>query len=326
MDFINLLIIILALSRTPITITSEPEKKKRNSTTKFYTNFALSSQKVAFPPLRQLGEYMSTDSKDYKLICRTCKRLSEHRTCCFNYTCVDLSIDRFNCGSCGLICNLGTRCCGGICVDIKKDNENCGKCYNKLGFREVKQLLVTGPLGNYYVVEGDGGIRTLQHLLSCKFNILNLYAIDAGEVDVDAPNIIHHSQITYSASLSIVSVDDTPVQVGVINIATDCDSSDKIQVIEPHSGDYDSQEFEVFRKERMKDIDEKFEMYKTLDYGMTFKDIKEARRVVGLYSMANMNALKVLKSDTKRVRYICEEEGCSFVCYMLEMEKVKGSG
>ncbi|CAN4086868.1 unnamed protein product [Withania somnifera] len=110
MDFINLLIVILALSSTPI------------------TNVALSPRK-GVPPLRQQGEYISTDSKG-GLICKLCKRLSERRTCCFNYTCVDLVIDRFNCGNCGLICKHGTRCCGGICVDIKKDHGNCGKCYN----------------------------------------------------------------------------------------------------------------------------------------------------------------------------------------------------
>ncbi|NP_001412748.1 protein STIG1 precursor [Nicotiana tabacum] len=130
MAFINLLIlIILTLSSTPITTMSIPETNRRNATTNSYTDVALSARKGAFPPPRKLGEY-STNSTDYNLICKTCKRLSERNTCCFNYSCVDVSTNRFNCGSCGLVCNLGTRCCGGICVDIQKDNGNCGKCSN----------------------------------------------------------------------------------------------------------------------------------------------------------------------------------------------------
>ncbi|XP_055827986.1 protein STIG1-like [Solanum dulcamara] len=131
MDFINLLIVILALSSTPITIMSGSVTNHRYSTSNSYTNVALSARKIVFTPPSQLGKYTSTDnSNDDDLICKNCKRLSERRTCCFNYICVDLLIDRFNCGSCGLVCIVGTRCCGGICVDIKKDNGNCGKCYN----------------------------------------------------------------------------------------------------------------------------------------------------------------------------------------------------
>ncbi|KAM3267931.1 protein STIG1-like [Capsicum chacoense] len=124
MDFINLiLIVIVALSSTPITIMSGSVTNRSYSTTNSYTSVAPSAQKGIFPPS------VSTDSKD-DLICRTCKRLSEHHTCCVTYICVDLYFDRFNCGSCGLVCKLGARCCGGICVDIRKDNGNCGKCYN----------------------------------------------------------------------------------------------------------------------------------------------------------------------------------------------------
>ncbi|XP_006343044.1 protein STIG1 [Solanum tuberosum] len=131
MDFIILLIVILALSCKPIIIISGSVTNDRYSTTNSSTNVALSARKVVFPPPRQLGKYTRTDnSNDDDLICKTCKRLSEHRTCCFNYFCVDLFTNRFNCGSCGLVCIVGTRCCGGICVDIKKDNGNCGKCYN----------------------------------------------------------------------------------------------------------------------------------------------------------------------------------------------------
>ncbi|MCE3051013.1 hypothetical protein HAX54_048760, partial [Datura stramonium] len=109
---------------------------------------------------------------------------------------------------------------------------------------------------------------------------------------------------------------DALVQVGGINVATNYDFSDEIQAIEPHSNDYDSQELELFMKEMMKEIDEKFDVYKTLNYGMTFKDIKESKRVVTLYSVTTMKTLKLLKSDTKRVRYKFADGGFSFVCYI----------
>ncbi|KAH0687641.1 hypothetical protein KY285_018204 [Solanum tuberosum] len=81
MDLIILLIVILALSCKPITIISGSVTNHRYSTTNSYTNAALSARKVVFPPPTQLGKYTSTDnSNDDDLICKTCKRLSEHRS------------------------------------------------------------------------------------------------------------------------------------------------------------------------------------------------------------------------------------------------------
>uniref|UniRef100_A0A3Q7FVC8 Uncharacterized protein n=1 Tax=Solanum lycopersicum TaxID=4081 RepID=A0A3Q7FVC8_SOLLC len=77
MDFIILLIAILALSSTPITIISGSVTNHTYSTTNSYTNVALSARKVVFPPPRQLGK---DNSDDDDLICKTCKRLSEHRS------------------------------------------------------------------------------------------------------------------------------------------------------------------------------------------------------------------------------------------------------
>lgn len=55
------------------------------------------------------------------------------------------------------------------------------------------------------------------------------------------------------------------------------------------------------------------EHYRELELGMSFKDINEAREVVGFYALFNKKKLKVKKSDTTRVRYICQT-GCPFVC------------
>ncbi|KAM3320971.1 hypothetical protein P3S67_008173 [Capsicum chacoense] len=56
---------------------------------------------------------------------------------------------------------------------------------------------------------------------------------------------------------------------------------------------------------------------------MTFKDKKEAKRVVDLYALANKKPLKVKQSDKTRLRYRCED-GCPFV--ILVSLDGKGSG
>lgn len=45
---------------------------------------------------------------------------------------------------------------------------------------------------------------------------------------------------------------------------------------------------------------------------MTFKDNKEAKRVMDLYALANKKPLRVKQSDKTRLGYLCED-GCSFV-------------
>uniref|UniRef100_M1BVF2 Transposon MuDR mudrA n=1 Tax=Solanum tuberosum TaxID=4113 RepID=M1BVF2_SOLTU len=46
---------------------------------------------------------------------------------------------------------------------------NYGAFTSKFGFKEVQQLLVTGPSGTYYVIEDNDGIKTLQYLFSKDF-------------------------------------------------------------------------------------------------------------------------------------------------------------
>ncbi|KAG5583324.1 hypothetical protein H5410_053951 [Solanum commersonii] len=42
----------------------------------------------------------------------------------------------------------------------------CEEFHEKLGFSKVQQLLLKGPFGKYYLIEGDSGIRTIQTILS----------------------------------------------------------------------------------------------------------------------------------------------------------------
>ncbi|XP_016446287.1 uncharacterized protein LOC107771439 [Nicotiana tabacum] len=117
-------------------------------------------------------------------------------------------------------------------------------------------------------------------------------------VDLDL-SIIHHSE-TY---------------IGSIVAGTDCDSSEEEEGDELVSSDYYSEELEMFRNERTKEVNKKLDMYKELEKGMTVKDIPEARRIIGFYAVANSKGLKVKKSDTKRLSYKCDT-GCPFRCFI----------
>nr|XP_016514280.1 PREDICTED: uncharacterized protein LOC107831069 [Nicotiana tabacum] len=48
---------------------------------------------------------------------------------------------------------------------------------------------------------------------------------------------------------------------------------------------------------------------------MTFKDIKEARRAVNFYALANRRGLQVIKTDSTRASYKCATD-CPFRCYI----------
>ncbi|KAM3308336.1 hypothetical protein P3S67_010080 [Capsicum chacoense] len=56
---------------------------------------------------------------------------------------------------------------------------------------------------------------------------------------------------------------------------------------------------------------------------MCFKNLKEAKRVVRFYSIANKKGLQVDKSDTTRLRYVCDV-GCPFECLISEDKKNQG--
>lgn len=146
----------------------------------------------------------------------------------------------------------------------------------------------------FSVVEGDEGIRSLQHLLSDNFKVVNFFAVDDYEGDIGSiVNIIHHN-----ASTNVH-----------INVGTDCDSSEDEECGETVSSEYDSDELEVYRKQRKFDINDKLDKYKVLDNGITFKDLDEAKQVIDFYAVANKRSVIVKKSDKSRVSYRCVD-GC----------------
>ncbi|KAM3287427.1 hypothetical protein P3S67_020857 [Capsicum chacoense] len=72
----------------------------------------------------------------------------------------------------------------------------CSEYTEKLGFSKVKQLLCTGSFGEYYLVEDDAEIRTLQTALSTQSDLikLQLFAIEEGESIVLALDISQHNE------------------------------------------------------------------------------------------------------------------------------------
>lgn len=78
----------------------------------------------------------------------------------------------------------------------------CDEFTSRLGFVKVKQLLVVGPSGKYYLVEGDESIRALLCLLYNKFKVLNFLVIDESKSTVFAPHIINHIE-TYHVDVEV---------------------------------------------------------------------------------------------------------------------------
>nr|XP_016473025.1 PREDICTED: uncharacterized protein LOC107794983 [Nicotiana tabacum] len=122
-----------------------------------------------------------------------------------------------------------------------------------------------------------------------------LYAVEDSEMGVHVPNIIDHNES----------------QTVDCEVAIDCSSN------ESEDETLLSDNLEVIALQKKREISEKLIEYKELYKGMTFKDIPEARKVINLYCLANCYGLKQLKSDSIRLRYMCEV-GCPFVCLISE--------
>ncbi|KAH0755193.1 hypothetical protein KY290_025463 [Solanum tuberosum] len=126
--------------------------------------------------------------------------------------------------------------------------------------------------------------------------ILSLFFVAAAEDGVDnceeelglVPNIIHYHKCD-----------------NVIEVGTNCDSSEEEENGEIVSSEYDSEELESYKKQKELDINEKLDKYKDLEYGMTFSNLKKAKQVIDFYAVANNRDIRVKKSDKCRVTYCC---------------------
>ncbi|KAK4377825.1 hypothetical protein RND71_004121 [Anisodus tanguticus] len=88
--------------------------------------------------------------------------------------------------------------------------------------------------------------------------------------------------------------------------------------------EYDNEGMEVFSKKRGRVVCDRLENYKALEVDMSFKDMEEGRQVVNYYALANKRALTIIKADTSRTRYGCEE-GCPFRCLISRDGNSEGS-
>ncbi|KAK4374720.1 hypothetical protein RND71_005397 [Anisodus tanguticus] len=136
-----------------------------------------------------------------------------------------------------------------------KDTEE--EFINNCGFVKVKQLLVKGPSGKLYLVEGDEGIRTLQYLLNEEFRIVHLFVVDDFEEVVAAPNIIHHSEPYYVEC----------------EYETDGEAESDDSLVDPGSDidGYNFNELELIKIQKSMEVNDKFSHYKELHMTMTFK-------------------------------------------------------
>ncbi|KAM3398720.1 hypothetical protein P3S68_002236 [Capsicum galapagoense] len=105
---------------------------------------------------------------------------------------------------------------------------------------------------------------------------LQLFAADEGEASVVAANIFLVNQ---------PSLNEEEVGMG-----TDVESEEEDNN-EPVLSDYDSEEFEFFRKEKHREVNDQLDMFLELEKGKCFKNLKEAKRVVSFYSIANKKGL-----------------------------------
>ncbi|KAM3218401.1 hypothetical protein P3L10_022931 [Capsicum annuum] len=200
------------------------------------------------------------------------------------------------------------QCWRGYDVDLLSYIDLTTEFTGKFGFKVVKQLLVTGPNGKYFLLEDDSSIRTLQSVLSRQFRVLQLFAIDEGEASVVA--------------LSIFLINQPILNEVDVGIGTDAESGEEDNN-EPLPSDYDSEELKLFRKKKSREVNDQLDMFLDLEKGMCFKNLKEAKKVVSYYSIANKKGLQVDKSGTTRLRYVCDI-GCPFECLIAEDKKSKG--
>ncbi|WMV33177.1 hypothetical protein MTR67_026562 [Solanum verrucosum] len=224
----------------------------------------------------------------------------------------------------------------------------CSEYTEQLCFSKVKQLLCLGPSDKYYLVEGDSGFRTLQNVLSTQSNVLQLqlFVVEEGEdyvlaldisqlnepypITVDAVTNCDINQLNESLPVTVDTVinDDinqlNEVCLVTIDAVTDGESSEEEKgENEPFASDHDSDELEFFRREKKREVTEKLDNFLELEKGMSFKNLDEAKRIVSYYSIVRKRGLRVVKSDSTRLRYKCDI-GCPFLCLISEVKKGQG--
>ncbi|KAK4376254.1 hypothetical protein RND71_006931 [Anisodus tanguticus] len=156
-------------------------------------------------------------------------------------------------------------------------------------------------------------------MINGDYYVINLFATEDCELDVDVPNILNYVE-TDEPNLesvdSYVDSADPNVEPNVepnvdivepsLGVATDCSSTEGGDENDSGSSAYESDELEFFANQMRVNINYQLLDYKELDGCMTFKDIPGARKCMKLYALANKKELQVVKSDSKILRYECQ--------------------
>ncbi|KAM3395165.1 hypothetical protein P3S68_004170 [Capsicum galapagoense] len=122
--------------------------------------------------------------------------------------------------------------------ELLSHKDICDEFTLRLGLSQVKQLLVTGPSGKYYIVDGHSGIKAILSLLCEQFKVINFFVVEEGELTVFTQYITHHTESDF-----------VNVEVG-----TDCEHSAGSSVdFDLYEGEeYDYEGLEAISKEKGK--------------------------------------------------------------------------
>ncbi|KAK4708248.1 hypothetical protein R3W88_029173 [Solanum pinnatisectum] len=147
-----------------------------------------------------------------------------------------------------------------------------------------------GPSDKYYILDGDDGTRVILSLLYEKFKVGNFFVVEEGELTVFAQNITQYSESCF-VDLECY-----------IEVVTDCEHNVRYDcewdLSEGEECDYEW--MEAISKESGRVVGDRLENFKKL-------------QVLNYYALANKRALTIIKGDTKRTRYGCDE-GFPFRC------------
>ncbi|KAH0700933.1 hypothetical protein KY284_015148 [Solanum tuberosum] len=149
----------------------------------------------------------------------------------------------------------------------------CEEFHEKLGFSKVQQLLLKGPSGRHYLIEGDSGIRTIQTALSVRSSVLELFVVDEGDDVVPAIDISHNNEpylVTIDAATegetSKEENDENEPYLVTLDVATEGESSEEENdENEPYPSDYNSEELESFRLEKKREVNDQLDNFKELE-------------------------------------------------------------
>ncbi|KAH0653194.1 hypothetical protein KY290_031493 [Solanum tuberosum] len=143
--------------------------------------------------------------------------------------------------------------------DLLSYKDLCEEFKKELGYFKVKQLLVAGPSGRYYIVEDDT------------------------DLTVDTHNILHHLE-RYHVDVEVASDNEHVPENSDYEVDTSFDwKVDTLSDVE-----YDVERLQLFEKQRNSTVSDKLEHYKELENGMSFAAIEEARKIMNYYVIASI--------------------------------------